>query len=256
MMTIGRRLGEFLGRVSAAARRLGEKPVAVILAAGGVTLGAVFVLASMAGWPRLSHLAARPHAWKWIGICLAGEVVAYAGYGLTIRGMARVGAGREMTFSECVQTVVAGFGVFTATRASGGFAVDFWAFQRAGATRRQAAAQAAGLGLLEYVVLSVVALIASVALFLRLDGHVGDGTTLPSLLIIPCLIAGFVLTSPKRARRLSRGGSGFLRAWFARLVCAAGVACSRGCHLAEGSRPRRALQRSASARRQRSCRAP
>jgi uncharacterized membrane protein YbhN (UPF0104 family) len=200
---------------------LESKPVAIVVAAAGTTVGTVFVLASSAGWTRVSRLVQAPHAWGWLGVCLAGELAAYAGYVLTVRDMARVEEGSEMSLSMSLQTVVAGFGVFAATRSFGGFAVDFWAFQRAGATRREAAARAAGLGLLEYVVLSIGALVASAALFFRVDGHIGDGTTLPSLLIIPALAFGYYVTSPKRARRLSRLTGGHLRLWFAATVAGA-----------------------------------
>jgi uncharacterized membrane protein YbhN (UPF0104 family) len=135
--------------------------------------------------------------------------------------MARVDDGSEMSLSVSATTVVAGFGVFAATRSSGGFAVDNWAFQKAGATESEAAARAVGLGLLEYVVLSIGALLASFALFFRLDGHASNSTTLPSLLILPCLALGVFLTSPRRARRLSRPRGGFLRRWFAALVAGA-----------------------------------
>ena len=125
----------------------------VIIAAAGVTVGIVFVLASSAGWGRVMHLTEANHAWAWLGVCLAGELIAYAGYVLTVRDMARVDDCSEMSLAVSAQTVVAGFGVFAATRSSGGFAVDYWAFQKAGAARRKAAARPVGLGLLEYVVL-------------------------------------------------------------------------------------------------------
>jgi uncharacterized membrane protein YbhN (UPF0104 family) len=216
-----RRAKQVRARLCEAGRWLEDRPLLVIAAAGAVTIGVLFMLASAAGWHRLWLLGHRPHPWAWLGVCLAGEIIAYAGYALTIHGMAKVGVGSDMTLGESAETVIAGFGVFAATRASGGFAVDFWAFRRAGATKRQAAAQAAGLGLLEYVILSIAALVASILLFLRLDGHAGDWTTLPSLLIIPCLAAGFVLTSPKRARRLSKQRSGFARSWFGAFVAGA-----------------------------------
>jgi len=73
----------------------------------------------------------------------------------------------------------------------GGFAVDYWAFRKAGATEKEAGARAVGLGLLEYVVLSIAALGASLLLFLRLDGSASDATTLPSLTIVP--VAGGVM---------------------------------------------------------------
>ena len=205
---------------------LEDKPTVIIIAAAGTTVGAIFVLASAAGWTRVIRLTEANHPWPWLVVCFVGEVIAYAGYMLTIRDMARVDDGSEMSLSVSAQTVVAGFGVFAATRSSGGFAVDNWAFRKAGATESEAAARAVGLGLLEYVVLSIGALVASVAVFFRLDGHAGNSTTLPSLLILPCLAFGIFVTSPKRARRLSRPRGGFLRRWFAALV-AGGVTVRR-----------------------------
>ena len=81
--------------------------------------------------------------------------------------------------------MVGGFGVFAATRGSGGFAVDYWAFRATGARRREAVTRVLGLGFLEYAVLSVAALVASVLLFFGLDGQAGEATTLPSLVIVP-----------------------------------------------------------------------
>ncbi|HUY72152.1 MAG TPA: lysylphosphatidylglycerol synthase transmembrane domain-containing protein [Gaiellaceae bacterium] len=192
--------------------------MAIVIAAAATTVGAVFVLASAAGWTRVMRLTEANHPWVWLLVCLAGELVAYAGYMLTIRDMARVDDCSEMSLSASAQTVLAGFGVFAATRSSGGFAVDYWAFQKAGANKSEAAARAVGLGLLEYVVLSIGALIASAALFFRLDGHAGNSTTLPSLLILPCLGFGLYLTSPRRARRLGKAQGGRGRRWFAALI--------------------------------------
>ncbi len=193
----------------------------IVIAAAGATVGAIFVLASAAGWTRVVRLTEAKHPWAWLLVCLVGEVVAYAGYVLTIREVARVDNCSEMSLSVSAKTVVAGFGVFAATRSSGGFAVDNWAFQKAGATESEAAERAVGLGLLEYLVLSIGALLASFALFFRLDGHASDSTTLPSLLILPCLAIGLFLTSPKRARRLSRPRGGFVRRWFGVMVAGA-----------------------------------
>jgi uncharacterized membrane protein YbhN (UPF0104 family) len=125
--------------------------------------------------------------------------------------MARVDEGPELDVAVSVQTVVAGFGVFAATRSSGGFAVDYWAFRRAGARRREAWARVLGLGFLEYVVLSVAALIASAALFFHLDGHAGWAVTLPALTVVPAFVAAAWATSPKRVERLSRGRHGARR---------------------------------------------
>jgi uncharacterized membrane protein YbhN (UPF0104 family) len=214
-----------MGHLSSVARRVRDgylwfedKPLVVIIAAATATVGVAYILASSAGWAHVARVTEARHAWAWLGVCLAGELVAYAGYVLTVRDMARVLDGTGISLAASVQTVVGGFGVFAATRSSGGFAVDYWAFRKAGATQRDAAARAVGLGLLEYVVLSLFALLAALALFFRVDGRASDSTTLPSLLILPALAIGFYLTSPKRARRLSRPTGSFLRRQFASLV--------------------------------------
>jgi len=180
---------------------LEEKPLAVILVAAGATVGVAFALASAAGWPRVLHLVYARHSWSWLAVCLVGELAAYFGYVLTIHDMARVDSGAEMNLAVSTTTVVAGFGVFAATRSSGGFAVDYWAFRRAGASRREAVRRVFALGVLEYAMLSTVALIASAALYLGLDGHASDAATLPSLLIVPALRCLRALGDLAKARR-------------------------------------------------------
>lgn len=175
-----------------------------MIAAAGATIGTAIVLGSYAGWPRVLHLVYTRRSWLWLGACLAGELAAYAGYMLTLRDMARVDGGEEMSLEHSAKTVVAGFGVFAATRSTGGFAVDHWAFRRTGASERTAARRVLGLGFLEYVVLSVIALVASIALFFDLDGHAGLSTTLPGVTVVPALAVAVWVTSPKRVHKLSR----------------------------------------------------
>jgi len=203
---------------------LEEKPAAVVLVAGGATLATALVLASYAGWPRLLTRTEARHSWGWLAVCFVGELIAYLGYVLTIRDMARVDDGPEMDVAASTTTVVAGFGVFAATRSSGGFAVDYWAFRKAGAGKRDAVRRVLALGFLEYAVLGTIALIASVLLYMRLDGHASDWATLPSLLIIPSFALAFWLTSSKRLARLSRTrrSAGRLKHGFSNAVAGAG----------------------------------
>ena len=179
------------------------------------------VLGSHAGWPKVLHLVYTRHSWLWLGACFVGELVAYAGYALTLRDMSRVDDGDEMSLELSAKTVVAGFGVFAATRGSGGFAVDYWAFRRAGASKRAASRRVLGLGFLEYVVLSLLALAASVALFVGFDGHAGLSTTLPGLIVVPALIVGAWATSPNRVDRLSRATGGRVKTSLANFVAGA-----------------------------------
>ncbi len=208
-------------RVGGAFGRLEEKPLVVVLAAAGATVATAVVLGSYAGWPKVGHLVYTRHSWLWLGACLAGELVAYVGYALTLRDMARVDDGDEMTLEHSAKAVVAGFGVFAATRGSGGFAVDYWAFRRTGASKRAAAHRVLGLGFLEYLVLSLIALTASVVLFFGFDGHAGLSTTLPGLVIVPALVLAAWATSAKRVERLRKPKGGRFRRLFANAVAGA-----------------------------------
>lgn len=197
---------------------LEEKPLVVVLVAAGATVAVALVLASYSGFPHVWRFVQARHNWVWLLGCLAGELVAYAGYVLTLRDMARVDDGNDVDLAASTKTVVAGFGVFAATRSSGGFAVDYWAFREAGSSRRDAARRVIGLGLLEYVVLSMAALGASALLYFGLDGHAGDGVTLPSLVIVPALAIGYWMASSNRATRLSKRRSGLVRRLFSDTV--------------------------------------
>ena len=73
---------------------LEDKPLVIVLAAAGATVGVALVLASEAGWPHVMRLVYARHSWAWLAVCLAGELVAYGGYVLTVRAMARVDDGQ------------------------------------------------------------------------------------------------------------------------------------------------------------------
>ncbi|HZS58545.1 MAG TPA: YbhN family protein [Gemmatimonadaceae bacterium] len=203
-----------------------EKPLLIVLVAAGATVAVAVVLGALAGWPRVRHVMYQRHSWSWLLVCLLGELVAYGGYVLTVRDMARVDEGPELDLSASVTTVVGGFGVFAATRGSGGFAVDYWALRKAGSSPEDATRRVLGLTFLEYVVLSVGALIASALLYFSLDGHASDGVTLPSLVVVPILGIGLWLTAPHRAKRFSRLRGNWFKRTFADSV--AGAARVRG----------------------------
>jgi uncharacterized protein (TIRG00374 family) len=205
---------------------LEDKPLAVILVASGATIVVSYLLAAVAGWGRIDRVLLASHPWAWLVVCLLAEIVAYLGYVLTIRDIARVDEGPEMEISVSAQTVVAGFGVFAATRGNGGFAVDYWALRREGASRRDAFRRVLALGYLEFVTLSIVALVASVALYLRVDGQASAAAILPSFLVLPVFALSIWATSPKRVSRLTkrRRDHGRLRRWIADWVAAASKA--------------------------------
>ena len=148
-------------------------------------------------------------------LCLGGELLAYAGYVLMVRDTSKVDDGPSLSFGRSLQTVIGGFGVFAATRTSGGFAVDYWALRSAGEDRDGAVARVLALGALEYAVLAPAALCSAIALLVSGE-DVPLTLTLPWLLVIPGAFAAVWITSPKRAPRYSKArGGGRIRQAFA-----------------------------------------
>jgi uncharacterized membrane protein YbhN (UPF0104 family) len=179
-----------------------SRPLVVLLGAAVVAVAAAFGLGDLAGFGRVRHELLSIHP-EWLAVCFGGEVVAYIGYVLAVRDTARVDGGPKLGALASTQSVVAGFGVFAATRSSGGFAVDYWVLRQAGEDRDGAIARVLALGALEYAVLAPAALCSAIFLALSAGERVPDGLTLPWLLVIPGALVAAWLTSPKRVARYS-----------------------------------------------------
>jgi uncharacterized membrane protein YbhN (UPF0104 family) len=190
----------------------------ILVVAGGFALAAAMALADMAGYRSLVD-AVQDVVPFYFAVCFGSQVVAYLGYVLAVRDIARVDGGPTLTLRLSMQSVVAGFGVFAATHAAGGFSVDYWTFRRSGLRRREAVARVLALGALEYAVLAPAALICAVVLLFGTGGHVQHAMTYPWLAVVPGFLGALWLSSPKRADRLSDpGDGGRVRQWFAHFV--------------------------------------
>ena len=152
------------GRVRAGYLWLEDKPLVVVLVAAGATVAVAFVLASVL-WPA-ARVATRTVAPQ-LAVAprlLVGELVAYGGYVLTVRDMARVDDGNEVDLEvrQRRSSQASAYlpppvhqAVLPSTTGPSGKPV----------VRRDAVRRVVGLGLLEYVVLSIAALGASALLF-------------------------------------------------------------------------------------------
>jgi uncharacterized membrane protein YbhN (UPF0104 family) len=191
----------------------------ILLIAGALALAAAMGLADMAGY-RALYDAVQDVVPTWFAVCFGGQVVAYLGYVLAVRDIARVDDGPLLSFRLSMRTVVAGFGVFAATHAAGGFSVDYWTFRRSGLRRREAVARVLALGALEYAVLAPAAMICAVVLLFGTGGHVQHTMTYPWLAVAPGFLLALWISSPKRASRYARPpeDGGPIREWFAHLV--------------------------------------
>src|SRR5438477_109921 len=121
----------------------------LVVTAAALAAGALIGLAWTIGVPTVLHGLVHPH-WIWFPAAIGGELLAYLGYTLAYREVARAERGAELDVPKAAALVATGFGVFVQ---GGGFALDREALQRAGLTEDEARRRVLGLGALEYAVL-------------------------------------------------------------------------------------------------------
>ncbi|HSK17033.1 MAG TPA: lysylphosphatidylglycerol synthase domain-containing protein [Gaiellaceae bacterium] len=211
-MSEGRRGEEIFGLDRR--RRLVTVAVALVLAAGAFAL-----IGDAADFGELAE-AVRQAETVWLPVCLAGLVLAYAGYILAYRDFARVLGGPRFSYRTVARIVGVGFGANLVGSGAGGFAVDFWAVKRAGLGLHDAARRVLGLNTLEWAVLGGLAAGAAAAV-LAGGGEAPRAMTLGWLAGVPaCAVAAAWVSSPRRAERFTEApdvprpgpGSG-LRDW-------------------------------------------
>ena len=170
---------------------------ALVLLAAGLAAGALAGLSWTAGFHAVLVRLVHPH-WLWLGVAVAGEVVAYLGYTAAYREVARADDGAELGAPRAAALVAAGFGVFVH---GGGFALDRAALRHAGLSEREARRRVLGLGMLEYAVLAPATLVASVAVLL-LHGSVSSSLTVPWVVGVP-VGAALALTALRYRERVA-----------------------------------------------------
>jgi len=156
----------------------GAAETASLIALSAVlAVGAATGVAWTAGWMHVldSVRTARP---AWLAVCYAGQVLAYGGYALAYRDVARAGGGPDFGHRSAAQLVTAGFGAFFPR---GGFALDYAYLRAAGERPGDARTRVLGLGVLEYAVLAPAALVAAIVLL-------AEGTDARSSIVIPWLV--------------------------------------------------------------------
>jgi len=151
-----------------------------VLASTGIALGTLVAVSWVAGFERvLGHLKHVDPVW--FASAFGAQILAYFGYVLAYREIARVEEGCDLPTRSVVAAVTAGFGSFVAR---GGFAVDVHAFKQAGLSDREVRTRVLGLGALEYALLAPAACV--VAIQLLADGHSPSlGLTLPWAISVP-----------------------------------------------------------------------
>jgi uncharacterized membrane protein YbhN (UPF0104 family) len=169
----------------------------LIATAAALAAGALIGLAWTIGIPKVLHGLVHPH-WIWFPAAIGGELLAYLGYTLAYREVARAERGAELDVPKAAALVATGFGVFVQ---GGGFALDREALQRAGLTEDEARRRVLGLGALEYALLAPATVVAAVVVLLR-HQTVSTSLTMPWIVGVPvgATLAFLALRHEERVR--------------------------------------------------------
>ena len=97
----------------------------------------------------------------WAPVLLAGEVLAFVGYGIAYRGTARVNGGPQFSFTLTMRLVATSQAGVAVGMGIGGLAVDYWALRRAGEEQNVAVSRVLALNTLEWAVLGAAAAAAA-----------------------------------------------------------------------------------------------
>jgi uncharacterized membrane protein YbhN (UPF0104 family) len=172
-----------------------------VVASTGIALGTLVAVSWVAGFDRV--LTRLQHVDPiWFASAFGAQILAYFGYVLAYREIARVEEGCDLPTRNVIAAVTAGFGPFVAR---GGFAVDVHAFKQAGLSDRDVRTRVLGLGALEYALLAPAACI--VAIQLLADGHSPSlGLTLPWAISVPLGFMAALWAVERRDAWRAQGG--------------------------------------------------
>jgi uncharacterized protein (TIRG00374 family) len=171
--------------------------LAILLAAGAFGL-----IGQFANFGKL--VAAATKADKvWFPLALFGEALAYVGYILAYRDVARADGGPRLRLWTVTHVVALGFGAFVVGSSAGGLAVDFWALKRAGLKAHDAARRVLALNTFEWGVLAWFAVLAAIAVLAGRGSGAPLSMTLAWLVVVPlCTAAALFVSQPGRLERL------------------------------------------------------
>jgi len=189
-------------RVKTSIERTRAESAVFMLGSAGIALGTLAAMAWAAGFHRVFE---RVQAIDpiWFAVAFGAEILAYVGYVLSYREVARVEDGRTMANMDAVAAVAAGFGPFVAR---GGFAIDVHAFKKVGLSDRDVRVRVMGLGALEYALLAPAACVVAIQFLAQGSHKPAPALTLPWAIAVPLGFAAAIWAVERRDRFIGRPG--------------------------------------------------
>lgn len=173
-----------------------------MLGSAGIALGTLVAMVFVAGPDRIVHRLFEVDP-VWFAVAFGAEILAYVGYVLSYREVARVEDGEQMAHLDAAAAVAAGFGPFVAR---GGFTIDVHAFKKVGLSDRDVRVRVLGLGALEYALLAPAACVVAIQ-FLAEGTHTPSyGLTLPWAIAVPLGFVGALWMMERRHAFIDKPG--------------------------------------------------
>jgi hypothetical protein len=160
-----------------------HRPASLVVttsAAAIAFVGALAVMATIAGWDRVAN---RFHANLsfWFAVAFGAELLAFCAYVLSYRAVAAVEDGPQLSLVEATELVAVGFGAFLA---KGGAALDNKALRK-GSSKREGEIRVMALDALEHAPLAPAACAAAITLLARGSRKPGLDFTIPWATLVP-----------------------------------------------------------------------
>jgi uncharacterized membrane protein YbhN (UPF0104 family) len=189
-------------RLKTSIERTRAESAVFMLGSASIALGTLIAMAWVAGFARVGRhlLEVDP---VWFAVAFGAEILAYLGYVLSYREVARVEDGQSIANMDAAAAVAAGFGPFVAR---GGFAIDVHAFRRTGMSDRDVRVRVMGLGALEYALLAPAACVVAIQFLAQGANKPSIGITLPWAIAVPLGFAGAIWAVEKRDRFVGKPG--------------------------------------------------
>jgi len=139
----------------------------------------------------------------WFPVCLAGALLAYAGYVGAYRDVARFDGGPVLGVWMTLRIVVIGFGAVLIGSSAGTLGIDYWALHRAGEPRHSAVRRVLAVSTLQWFVLAILACFAAAATVAG-PWHAPRAMEVAWLVVVPlCVLLAAWVSSPRRSDRLT-----------------------------------------------------
>jgi hypothetical protein len=155
--------------------------LATTLAAAVLYLGALAVMAAIAGWDQVGAQL-DTHVSYWFGVAFAAELLAFGAYVLAYRSVATVEHGPRLDLAAATELVAVGFGAFLA---KGGAALDSRALRGSGGSKRDGEVRVLALDALEHAPLAPAACAAAIVLLAEGRRKPGLDFTVPWAVLVP-----------------------------------------------------------------------